>query len=73
MLEENSFPDHLQKALKLQDLKNQDINTKESKMECCGNLDCINWSCSISWNRFNFDHCYSVELAKLGREFNLNF
>lgn len=68
----NNFSEFLQEGLKLQDLNNQDIITKKRKINCCGNISCLNWNCTVFWNRFNFDHCLSSELTKLRREFELD-
>lgn len=67
-----SFSDILQNALKLQDLNNQDIVTKRSKIICCGSINCLNWNCDVFWNRFNFDHCLSTELTRLRKKLDLD-
>jgi hypothetical protein len=71
--EDIDFSDLLQNALKLQDLNNQDVITKNSKIICCGNTDCLNWNCDVFWNRFNFDHCLLPELSRLRKRLDLDF
>ena len=65
--------DYAQEALKLQDLNSQDFRTLKDKLSCCGDLTCQTWSCKTFLSRFNFEHCYSNEIAVLRKKFDMNY
>lgn len=64
----SNFSDYSQEALKLQELNHEDFKTMTDKVGCCGNLNCLNWSCKVFWARHNFEHRHSYELTALRKK-----
>lgn len=69
----NHGDNFFQDGLKLQNLNNEDLETRTEKRICCGNQSCYNLSCYAFWKRFNFEHCSAKELTSLRKIFNLDF